>query len=292
MERVTWRGTPGVGDFMWALNCVHHYAYTNNVKVKLEMHWEHGEDYLHHFEDPETIVERMDYIHNFYYRKNDVEVSHEFYSDNERYRTHKYTSYLLRREDGQVSVERKPLIDEGNNKGRFWFESGYYTDTGEAPINNWLFRPDAFQETDRRKVVIWTPNQNAELPRHWKRKLTEHDWSVIIHKLRRAGLNVVELNYRTPVREAMYHISTCRQVVCYDGMWHYIAKNFAKPLAVISKEGVTKYHTEHAIRVCPDDSHPTNIWYWMDNVPDLLGRSKKKAVDWENKLKMEIQWVK
>ena len=280
MERVTWRGTPGVGDFMWALNCVHHYAYTNNVKVKLEMHWEHGEKYLHHFEDPETIIERMNYIHNFYHRKDDVVISHEYYAEG-RYSDWKYSDDL-EKEGGMVRV--KSPKDSNPNKNRFWFESGNVLDNS-APPNNWLFREDAFQQIDGKKVVIWTQVTNAELPRHWKRKLTKQDWDVIIYKLRRAGLNVVELNYRTPVREAMYHISTCRQVICYDGMWHYIAKNFARPMAVLSKEGITKYHTEHAIRVCPDDTHETNIWWWMDNLPILLGHSKKKAVEYERRIR-------
>ena len=63
-EKVSWRGTPGVGDFMWALNSCYAYAIRDNVYVDLEMHWEHGEDYYHHFEDPETIIERMEYIPN------------------------------------------------------------------------------------------------------------------------------------------------------------------------------------------------------------------------------------
>ena len=41
-ELVTWRGTPGVGDFMWALNACHRYAADHDIiKVNLEIHWEH-----------------------------------------------------------------------------------------------------------------------------------------------------------------------------------------------------------------------------------------------------------
>ena len=78
MEYVSWRGTPGVGDFMWALNCVHNYCYTQNKQVTLEFHWEHDEHHLHHFEDPETIIERLEYMHNFYHRKDDVQVKHVY----------------------------------------------------------------------------------------------------------------------------------------------------------------------------------------------------------------------
>jgi hypothetical protein len=293
MERVTWRGTPGVGDFMWALNSVHKYCFDNNTKVKLEMYWEHGPDHLHHFEDPETIIERMDYIHNFYHRKDDVTVEHIFYGQDYGYYSdwHWNDDVVLKGDQRHVEHPKQLGRENHEQKNRFWFESGAYDDKeGAMPDNTWVFRRDAFQETDRHKFVFWTPRANAEVPRYWKRKLTSQDWDDIINMFRRAGMNVIEIDYRTPIREAMYHISTCRQVICYDGMWHYIAKNFVKPLAVISKEGVTKYHTPHALRVCPDDMEDTNIWYWMRHLNDFVGRSKRKAIEYEKR--MEPIWEK
>lgn len=280
MELVTWRGTPGVGDFMWALNCAHNYAHYNNIKVNLEFHWEHEEDYLHHFEDPETIIERLEYIHNFYHRKDDVKVTHVF-AQKTRYSDWKYSDDVVPTEDGRVRIA---AINRGA-KARFWFQSGVYTDKvgGLIPNANWIFRKDAFREVDNRKVVVWTPTFNAEIPRTWKRMLTEEQWDDIIRSLVGAGLHVVELTYRTPVREAMYHIATCRQIVCYDGMWHYIARNFCKPMVVVSPEGVTKYHTPQCIRTCIEDT--TNIFYWMNNISLMLGHSKKKAVEFENKMR-------
>lgn len=279
MEKVTWRGTPGVGDFMWALNCVHLHAYQTNTKINLEMHWEHDEDYLHHFEDPETVIERMHYIHNFYHRQDDVVITHVFNSDG------RYSDWSF---DDDVILEdgRKRIIGRNTLKNRFEFESGVYSDVkgNPAPKNDWLFRKDAFQQVDKNKIVIWRPTFNAETPRTWKRLLTDSHWDDIIKKLLRAGLNVTELTYRTPVSESLYHISTCRLVLCYDGMWHYVAKNFAKPLAVISAEGITKYHTSHAVRISPLDDDKNNIRNWMGNIPDLLGHPKKKAVKYENRM--------
>lgn len=282
MERVTWRGTPGVGDFMWALNCVHLHAYQTNTKVNLEMHWEHGEDYLHHFEDPETIIERMNYIHNFYHRQDDVMVTHVFNSQG-RYSDWSFQDDVVHEKDGRSRIQAT-----GRTKNRFEFESGRYSDrpTEKAPDNDWLFRKDAFQSVDANKVVIWRPTFNAEIPRTWKRLLTDRQWDDIIKKLRGQGLNITELTYRTPVREAMYHIATCRLVFCYDGMWHYIAKNFAKPLAVLSSEGVTKYHTPHAIRVSPSADDEMNYRDWLGNIPELLGHPKKKSIEYFEEMKV------
>ena len=148
MELITWRGTPGVGDFMWALNSAHNYCYQYNKKVTLEFHWEHEEDHLHHFEDPETIIERLEYMHNFYHRKDDVTVKH-VYAQKTRYSGWKFSDDLVKEDDGSVRIMAK----NRPNKKRFWFESGVYHDkegsNRGAPNNNWIFREDAFRKTDK-----------------------------------------------------------------------------------------------------------------------------------------------
>ena len=285
MELVTWRGTPGIGDFMWALNCVHNYCYNNNKKVTLEFHWEHNKDHLHHFEDPETIIERLEYLHNFYHRKDDVKIVHVYESDG-RYKDWKFSDDLVSENDGSVriaAIRRK--------KSRFWFESGEYLDEEESEIPNsdWIFREDSFREIDKRKIVIWRPTFNAETPRTWKRQLTNNQWDDIISKLRQEGLYTVELTYRTPVSEALYHISTCRQIVCYDGMWHYVARNLCSPMVVISTEGITKYHTPQCVRANPHDTEEINIFWWIDNIHKMLGHSKKKAIKYEERCRQFYQ---
>jgi len=281
-ELITWRGTPGVGDFMWALNSAHRYAADKGLrKVNLEMHWEHGEDYLHHFEDPETIIERMDFIHNFYLQKERVQVHHAFNADG-RYCDWRYADDVV--DDG--NGERR-VAAINRNKNRFWFQFGEYTDEpgGQIPDNNWLFRPDSFQKRVNNRIVFWRPLFNAEKPRTWKRTFTNDDWERALRNLRSQGFECHELSYRTPASEAMYLISTARLVICYDGIWHYAAKNFATPLAVVSGEGVTKYHTPNALRLRPDLSYEDkNVWWWLDRMEDLLGHTKKKAIQYEKGL--------
>jgi hypothetical protein len=283
-EKVSWRGTPGVGDFMWALNSCHVYAQQKNIKIELEMHWEHGEDYYHHFEDPETIIERMDYIHNFYTDKDRVKVIHVFNSTG-RYTDWKYDDDVVLEPDGTKRVSAR----SGNKpKNRFWFESGAYDDLDGTPVpdNDYIFRKSAFQTTVKNRIVVWTPVMNAEAPRTWKRLFTARDWRMLINELKENGFEVHEITYRTPIREAMYLISTARMCICYDGMWHYVAKNFARPMAVISPEGVTLYHTPNALRCHPLDTYDMNIWWWMDHFSDFLGHSKKKAIDYEENMRI------
>lgn len=282
-ELVTWRGTPGVGDFMWALNSCHRYAADHNVrKINLELHWEHGEDYLHHFEDPETIIERCNYIHNFYHQQDRVEIHHIFNADG-RYRDWKYADDVV----NENGVNRVKAVNAHDQKNRFWFQSGYYNDDrgSPAPNNDWIFRQDAFQEYNPKRIVYWRPTWNAEKPRTWKRLFDNNDWEQLIIHFKAMGFEMHELSYRTPASEAMYLISTARMVICYDGIWHYVAKNFARPLAVISGEGVTKYHTPNALRLNPETHYDDrNVWWWLEHTGDLLGHTKNKAVDYENRM--------
>tara|TARA_B110000093_G_scaffold157161_1_gene175299 strand:- start:5722 stop:6606 length:885 start_codon:yes stop_codon:yes gene_type:complete len=284
-ELVTWRGTPGVGDFMWALNCCHKYAADHDVsKINLELHWEHGEHHNHHFEDPETIIERCNYIHNFYHQQERVEIHHIFNADG-RYRHWKFNDDVVLETNGD---RRIAAIDNHGFKARFFFESGHYNDTpgSDAPDNDWIFREDAFQDYNPNRIVFWRPTWNAERPRTWKRIFDDSDWDHLITHFRAAGWDMHEVSYRTPVSEVMHLISTSRMVICYDGIWHYVAKNFARPLAVISGEGVTKYHTSNALRLNPElPREEMGAWWWIEHIEDLLEQTKRKSVDYEDRMK-------
>lgn len=284
-ELVTWRGTPGVGDFMWALNSCHKYAADHNIrKINLELHWEHDEDYYHHFEDPETIVERCNYIHNFYHQQERVEIHHIFNAQG-RYRDWKFNDDVVLETNGE-----RRIAAIHNHKARFFFQSGYYDDKpgNQIPDNDWIFRQDAFKDYDPNRIVFWRPTWNAEKPRTWKRIFENDDWDQLIAHFESKGFNMHEVSYRTPVSEVMHLISTSRMVICYDGIWHYVAKNFARPLAVISGEGVTKYHTSNALRMNPDRSKVTDgidAWWWIDHIEDLLQQTKRKSVEYEDRMK-------
>tara|TARA_R110001606_G_scaffold344558_1_gene493315 strand:+ start:31 stop:915 length:885 start_codon:yes stop_codon:yes gene_type:complete len=284
-ELVTWRGTPGVGDFMWALNCCHKYAADHDVsKINLELHWEHGEHHNHHFEDPETIIERCNYIHNFYHQQERVEIHHIFNADG-RYKHWKFDDDVVLETNGD---RRIAAIDNHGFKARFFFESGHYDDTpgSDAPDNDWIFREDAFQDYNPNRIVFWRPTWNAERPRTWKRIFDDSDWDRLIAHFRALGWDMHEVSYRTPVSEVMHLISTSRMVICYDGIWHYVAKNFARPLAVISGEGVTKYHTSNALRLNPElPREEMGAWWWIEHIEDLLEQTKRKSVDYEDRMK-------
>ena len=214
---LNWGMTPGMGDVMLALNCAHKWSFENNQPLILNLHWFHDKDHLHHPEDPETIVERTDYILELYL-KADVQVNHIFNSD---------------QHDLKETYKRYDWLNPRKNK----------------TTNSWIFNPLVQLPANENKVVIWRPTFNAEPPRLWKRRIQNNYWDELIKFLKFMGYDVIELCYRTPIREATYHINTCDFIICYDGMWHYIAKNFMKPMIVSSQDMITTYHTRHALRL-------------------------------------------
>ena len=61
--------------------------------------------------------------------------------------------------------------------------------------------------------------------------LTKEDWE--ISKVRfETVAELKELSYRTPVQKVFKIIKECDFIFCYEGMWHFIARNFAKPIVI------------------------------------------------------------
>lgn len=217
--------TPGVGDYMYALNKAFMLNWRTGHTFDVEFHWKHAEDHLHHFEDPETIVERFNYTLPYYINHDRLNISHNFDSW------------------GHAKLETKRFYPNPTMRDLPGVDSMKHVHPGTC---EWSFKPSELA-VDPNKVVIWRPLFNAEAARDWKRVVSNRMWEDVISILKAHGYDVVELTYRTPIREVHYHIATCDLVVCYDGMWHYFAKNYYKPMIVASRSAVTKMHTPHAL---------------------------------------------
>ena len=247
--------TPGVGDYMYPLNKAFMLSRRLGHSFHVEFYWNHNEDYLHHFEDPETIVERFNYTLPFYRDSCSLSFSHHFNSP----RKH-------------PKLERKRFVPNDDLR-RLGSNSLAKVENGTA---QWAFNDNRLQEQED-KIVIWRPLFNAEIPRQWKRMVTNEMWDQAIDFLRSIGYNVVELSYRSPIREAHYHIATCKLVISYDGMWHYFAKNYYKPMIVASRSAITRLHTPHALTLHEIDSEKgkTAFRHFNKQIEKLHVRSKE-----------------
>jgi len=224
--------THGVGDFMLSLNRLHLIRHRSKMPMVVEMNWYHDKDFLYHYEEEETIVERFDYIHKFYRGYDKVHVNHVFNSTDTK------------------------LIDE---KWRFSPQQAQLPRV--LHDNEWSFSSKfkhQFGLIHTNKVVVWRPLFNAQMARDWKWVVSNDMWDEAIDHLKQMGYNVVELEYRTPIREVFYHIATCSFVISYDGMWHYIAKNCFKPMIIASRSAITKYHTPTALMLSELNRDPAS----------------------------------
>lgn len=232
-KHIEWKCTPGIGDLMYGLNVAYFRSFITKEPVMISLNWYHDKDFLYHFEDPETIIERFDYIHKFYDKNNvEVNIKHIFNSTNYKLYSQRYIGY-------------KP--------------------SRKINDNQWIFRNiENHTQTNKNKIVVWRSTFNAQMPRTFKRTFTSQEWLDIYDIIEMQGYDIVEIDYRTPISEVMYHIRTCKATVSYEGMWHYIAKNYQKPMIVLSRNNITKLHTPHALIYKPDNEYKKSFFYDMN----------------------------
>lgn len=279
---VNWKGTPGVGDFMHGLNVAHWKSFICQKPVLLKMHWYHSRNYLYHFEDPETIIERFEYINKFYEKTGtEVNIQHMFNSESSWLYANRYNGYTRK------NSKLKDL------NGEFWCKFKF---------NDWRMRDDLLNyPIIEDKIVLWRGTTNAQIPRSFKVPFTHDQWNTVINMIELNGYRVVEIDYRTPISEVLYHIKTSRAVVCYEGMWHYIAKNLQKPIIVLSSDKITNYHTPEALiynpRMAPGfdpakgDKPVFSTTYFRDfeRRLEVADKFSKKRIDYLDKLLNEYR---
>ena len=237
---IHWKMTPGMGDVMMCLNTAHRTAHSLGTPVNLNLHWYFDPEIPHTQDDPETILERLYYVHDFYHDQDQVIIRHQYPGDD----------------------SLRKLRVKGTFKG-----------VGNGLSNSWWFRESSYLPVDENKIVVWRPTFNAEVARDWKLLINHYEWDKILDNYRALGYNIVELCYRTNIREAMYHINTCKFTISYDGMWHIIARNFWKPMIVLSRSVITEFLTPWALMLNEKD-----IFHYTRN----FDMNKKRQILFDN----------
>ena len=133
---VKWRTGVGYGDFVTGLGYAHSATIKYRVPVSIEFYWNHSRDFLFSHNDPESIVDRCDYIYSIMRYSPMVEVKHKF-----------------------------------NTKADFRF----YNQLDEFNPLHGLWYTDLPMLTKPKHIAIWTTENNVEFPgilkdpayRHW-----------------------------------------------------------------------------------------------------------------------------
>lgn len=260
-DTIKWRGHYGVGDFMYGLNTAYYLTNLLKFKVNIDFYWDYDDEYYFHCEDPETILERFDYLHSFFYKKDLIKVKHHL---NYNHIDRDFKGELaLNLQHGFLDRPESPPI-KSNHKVMM------------RDICSWKFDLERIDRTPHpNKVVIWRPLFNATKPPKWKTIYNNDDWEKIIKSLKDQGYFVVELSYRSPVREAFYHIRTCEFVVAYDGMWQYLTRNLYKPAIMLGDNNVIVTHSPQAFHfMCPEKDKKRKPP--INNIHTFIGDLKEK----------------
>lgn len=276
---IKWRGHHGVGDFMYGLNMAYYVSHILKEKITLRIFWDYNRDFYWAHDDHETIFERLDYLHSFFHNKDKlVKVEHVYdYPHVDRDFRGEMVLNLRR----GYPQDAKPLP-----KGK----SNHLVLASE--LTHWRFADFAQRNTVENKVVIWRPFLNAERANKWKLVWTPWDWDIIIELLEKQGYNIHELDYRTPVREAMYAIQRCEFVVAYDGMWQYITRNLLKPAIMLGDNSIIRTHNPQAVHFHRRDvdfktqKPPFNKLHFFIN--DLRESNIRHVIDKRDQYKQKI----
>jgi hypothetical protein len=143
MLEVKWGTGVGYGDFVTGLGYAHTSAIKYQTPVHIEFYWNHSRDHLFSSLDPETIVERCNYIYSIMRQLSQVSINHKF--------------------DVNPDFRFYNQLDEFNPMHGLW-----YTD-----IPN---------HTKKKHVAIWTTDFNVSFPGHWKDPVNKR-WNDIRAKL-------------------------------------------------------------------------------------------------------------
>lgn len=215
-SNIRWKTTVGIGDAMYGMNIAYMRAFVNQKPTNFNLHFYHSKDYYYHYEDPETVYERFEYV-------------------KQRYMWPDMVNFDIVIDSNDYSLYKK-------------FYTGIQRRSRSELYRYWSFDPTLNTSSTNRKICFWRPTGNLRQQiGNDKHILLDWEWQRLADRLTDFGWDIVEIDYRTPISEAMYHIRTCECCLSYEGMWHYIAKNFFKPHIVISTAGISSWHTPAAV---------------------------------------------
>lgn len=279
--KMQWRGHHGVGDYLYGLNVAYYLSFVLQQTIDLEFVWDYDRNYYWAHDDHETIFERGEYLHSFYYEYGKrVNVEHIYNSPD--------VNSIFKGEMSNFVRYGYP------NDGAPAKQGSSNMRTIHADICHWKFRDEIDSTPEKNKVVIWTPFSNSTRASEWKYKWTEWDWEIITDLLLEQNYNIHQLDYRTPVREAFYAIRKAEFVIAYDGMWQYISRNLLKPAIMIGNNGIVQSHSPQAqvfFSRDRDKNRKPPIDFLHTFVRDLREKNLKHLIDKRDEYKKKLESV-
>lgn len=192
---IQWRSNEGYGDFISGLGYSHSSVIKYQRPVNITFHWPNAREHLFSDKDNETIFFRFEQILAELKPVDGLTINHVF-----------------------NSVPKFRFINQLEEFN---------------PLHG-LWYPKEIVEQKNNLVLFWSSKHNVTFPGYDKDPC--HDsWEEIIDALRCDGYDVIEITYRTPIKEVISLIKTCEFGIGYEGMVHQLFKVFWKPLIVATR---------------------------------------------------------
>jgi len=169
MFHIQFRSAEGYGDFITGLSYAHSSVLKYDRPVKITFHWPNPKDHLLSEIDKESILYRFNHILEWMKPVDGLTIEHKF---------------------------------ESVPPWRFINELEEFT-----PVHG-LWYPSKKLPTDENLVVYWSSRHNLKFPGYHKDPLYD-DWDKVVQSLESLGYDVVEITYRTPIKQAMDLMARC-----------------------------------------------------------------------------------
>jgi len=235
-------GSRAAGDRMRILSAMQKYSWlfggkTNTDLPVFEVHWAKKmfKEKNYNLDQTECYSEIFDYEKNFL-----LDLSFE--------------SVNIPTKMWRYDHMRHELFKNYQTEGDDFFKRNYV----------WLFRNE--QKRKKNKVVFWRSTLidsynimqkdvskahhsflNIRSVNTIKRPLSQESWTRLKDFLSE-HFDVVEIEYRTPIREVMYHLFTCEFCFGYGGMWNLHAHAAKTPqITLMNNEGFYYANPSHLI---------------------------------------------
>ena len=237
---------------------MYYHAHNFTGDINLNLFWHPKELLMRtHYEDVESWIEKHDYLTRKLNIAGDINISH----------------YVTKQKSNLEIYKADEIIK---------LNGVYIRKTYKLP-NKPIFKTNL--QTQKNKVCFWRYDKNKLVyhrdPNYievWYKEntYTADEWCKIYDFLNE-NYNVVELEYRTPIREVFYHLSTCEFVVGYGGMYHVLSDYLDNPMISILNPSRLWSKTKHTLEyehVClPTIDEITDL----DYLKSLLHKAKSKT---------------
>lgn len=244
MFHIQFRSAEGYGDFITGLSYAHSSVLKYQRPVNITFHWPNAKDHLLSKIDKESILYRFNHILEWMKPVEGLTIDHKFKS---------------------------------SPPWRF------INELEEFNLVHGLWYPSKTLPTDENLVVYWSSRHNLEFPGYHKDPLYDQ-WDQVVQSLESLGYNVVEVTYRTPIKQTMDLMARCKFGIGYEGMIHQLFKVLWKPTIIASQRvELTRLLCPHShIITSYDDFINTDLHKMIRNSQKLLKQYEEKLEQYIN----------